>query len=123
MHEEVTSEIARWIPFGGLQHLSSWAGHQRPIGSRLPPPAAESGHLLSLFRQVIRVAGIERDSIAIGIDQLKIIVAEKLVLRNRIHSNLEVGLSRSMPSPGERGSARAGLSTAFRPWMRWCAQR
>ena len=47
--------------------------------------AAESGHLLSLFRQVIRVAGIERDSIAIGIDQLKIIVAEKLVLRNRIH--------------------------------------
>jgi len=47
--------------------------------------AAESGTFLSLFRQVFCVAGIERDSIAIRIEQLKIIVAEKLFLRNRIH--------------------------------------
>jgi hypothetical protein len=43
------------------------------------------GALFSLFREVIRVACVESDSIAIRIDQLKIIVAEKLVLSNRIH--------------------------------------
>jgi hypothetical protein len=70
-----------------IRSVSAWKPGSDPLHECdcAKVSATESEHLLSLFREVIRVACIESDSIAIRIDQLKIIVAEKLVLRNLIH--------------------------------------